>query len=85
MSHRSPDGSFVICVEPPGRCEMCGEQAELRPYGVDGANVCFSCAMKNPFENYKRCYMHMGETEEKAAELAQAKIDGHPAFDADTN
>ncbi|KKL27727.1 hypothetical protein LCGC14_2382230, partial [marine sediment metagenome] len=28
-------------------CEWCGKEAELRPYGPKGENVCFSCGMKD--------------------------------------
>lgn len=28
-------------------CQMCGEEAELRPYGIGGLFVCFKCGMKN--------------------------------------
>lgn len=42
----------VFCIEEelPDECEACGELAELRPYGKDGANVCYPCAMKDPGE-----------------------------------
>jgi len=33
--------------EPDGKCEMCGEVEELRPYGPNGENVCFDCGMKD--------------------------------------
>lgn len=28
-------------------CQTCGEKRELRPYGPNGENVCFPCAMKD--------------------------------------
>jgi len=31
----------------PAKCEDCGVLDELRPYGKNGANVCFDCAMKD--------------------------------------
>jgi hypothetical protein len=31
----------------PRKCEDCGKMDELRPYGINGANVCFDCAMKD--------------------------------------
>ncbi len=37
----------VIAATPPAKCEMCGEEAELRPYGPRGENICFSCGMKD--------------------------------------
>lgn len=27
-------------------CEYCGKMEELRPYGKNGAKICFDCAMK---------------------------------------
>ncbi len=30
----------------PKKCEYCGKIAELRPYGENGANICFECGMK---------------------------------------
>lgn len=40
-------GPGFIAVEPSGACELCGNVAELRPYGPGGENVCFTCGMKN--------------------------------------
>ena len=37
----------VIEVEIPQQCDYCGEIAELRPYGRDGAAICFPCGKKN--------------------------------------
>lgn len=31
----------------PKKCEYCGKIAELRPYGINGANICFECGMKH--------------------------------------
>jgi hypothetical protein len=30
----------------PEPCEYCGTVDELRPYGKDGAKICFECGMK---------------------------------------
>lgn len=30
-----------------GKCEMCGKNDELRPYGPNNENICFDCAMKD--------------------------------------
>ena len=40
------DGIFMIESEPLAKREDCGQVAELRPYGPDGSNICFPCAMK---------------------------------------
>lgn len=29
------------------KCDLCGKEAELRPYGPNGENVCFTCGMKD--------------------------------------
>lgn len=36
-----------IAPEEPDACEYCGKVAPLRPYGKDGARICFECGMKN--------------------------------------
>lgn len=46
MSHRDGD-VFHIRATPPAECELCGKIDELRPYGPEGENVCFDCAMKD--------------------------------------
>jgi len=40
-------GQVIIMGEPDGVCELCGEVNELRPYGPNGENICFSCGMKD--------------------------------------
>lgn len=47
--------TFVITQEEGGKCEDCGKKDELRPYGKNGANVCFDCAMKDE-ENAKAMF-----------------------------
>lgn len=29
------------------KCQLCGQEAELRPYGPNGESVCFDCGMKD--------------------------------------
>lgn len=41
---------LIIEVEDDDVCELCGEIAELRPYGPGGKRVCFPCGMKDPAE-----------------------------------
>jgi|LSQX01.3.fsa_nt_gb hypothetical protein len=38
---------LILEKEEPGRCELCGAIAELRPYGANGENICYECGMKN--------------------------------------
>lgn len=44
---------IIIIGEPQKHepCEYCGKVDELRPYGKDGAKICFECGMKP--ENYE--------------------------------
>jgi hypothetical protein len=37
---------FIRASKPQG-CDYCGKVAELRPYGKNGASICFECGMKN--------------------------------------
>lgn len=37
------------------KCELCGAEEELRPYGPGGKWVCFSCGMKDE-ENARRIF-----------------------------
>lgn len=38
--------SVVIYAENKQQCDYCGRIDELRPYGKDGACICFDCGMK---------------------------------------
>ena len=46
MTHEA-DGMLIIKDEPPQQCDLCGTIAELRPYGPNGAAICFACGLKN--------------------------------------
>lgn len=41
------DRGRLIPAQPPGRCELCGDVKETRPYGPNGEEVCFPCGMKD--------------------------------------
>ena len=49
-------GRGYISAEPDRRCELCGKIDECRPYGPNGEQVCFDCAMKDE-ETAKRQFM----------------------------
>ena len=44
------DVKYVVEVETPQQCDYCGQIAELRPYGKNGAAICFPCSQKDPEE-----------------------------------
>lgn len=37
-----------------GKCELCGKQDELRPYGPNNENICFECGMKDEATTAKK-------------------------------
>lgn len=46
------EGNLVIMdrINPhdfDGKCEFCGVEDELRPYGPNNENICFDCMMKD--------------------------------------
>jgi len=47
------DDIVIIEEEEPDFCEYCGKLAELRPYGKNGARICFNCGIKNREETNK--------------------------------
>ena len=46
-------GIIVIEQTAPAICTDCKASKELRPYGKDGAWVCFECMMKDEAEGFK--------------------------------
>ena len=47
-------GNWVVVEEEPeSTCEYCGKKAETRPYGRNGARICYECGMKNEEETNK--------------------------------
>ena len=44
---RETEHGLLIEPEPPQKCELCGKIEETRPYGPNGARVCFECGMKD--------------------------------------
>ena len=40
-------GIPFLFVEEDRRCELCGKIDECRPYGPNGEQICFDCAMKD--------------------------------------
>lgn len=52
-------GPGYISKEPDGTCEMCGNVAELRPYGPGGSNICFECGMKDEKQTERNFSLHV--------------------------
>lgn len=50
-------GQGFIAEESPQCCEFCGIIDETRPYGSNGEEICFECAMKDQETTEKK----MGE------------------------
>lgn len=46
-------------------CEICGQHAELRPYGPNNENICFPCGMRD-METTKKKFLESIETINKA-------------------
>lgn len=65
-----------IGVQSGAVCEACGETAELRPYGKNGANVCFKCAMKDE-QNAKELFIRSLEQGSIPVEDLGALIHGN--------
>ena len=45
----------IIKEEKPQQCDYCGDIAELRPYGKNGAAICFKCAMADEKTTEEMC------------------------------
>jgi len=58
MSKRIGD-VFVIGREKPQQCDYCGKIAELRPYGRNGAYICYACGVKDKEETEKNMREHL--------------------------
>ena len=43
----SDSGAVIIAESEPMKCSECADISELRPYGKNGAWVCFTCGMKD--------------------------------------
>ena len=60
-------GPGFIAEQPPECYEMCGIVDECRPYGPNGENICFDCAMNKVGEEtvQKRMAAYIfGETDQ---------------------
>lgn len=39
---------------PEGKCDLCGKEDELRPYGANGEWICFECGQKDKAATARR-------------------------------
>lgn len=53
-------GKGIIEREEPQQCDLCGEIAELRPYGPNGECICVDCGGKDPETTRRRMREHLG-------------------------
>lgn len=75
MTHKRGN-TLVISEEGDGECEMCGKSDELRPYGPNGENVCFDCAMKDEaaaLRQFEKRLRGIDQVEAPVDALAQAR------------
>ena len=56
--------TIVVEHTMPEACEVCGDVAELRPYGPGGKKICVSCGMKD----FEATHARMMEILEKQME-----------------
>lgn len=63
---RYVNGIMIIESEPDGICEECGKVDELRPYGENGAKICYACGMKDPDALFQRMTAIMEASQEKS-------------------
>lgn len=56
---RFENGILFIEEEDPQTCELCGREEETRPYGPNGAEVCFDCGMQDEEEAYRQFMKRM--------------------------
>jgi hypothetical protein len=54
----------LICGEDDDICTVCCKLDELRPYGKNGAMVCYDCAMKDEAEAHRQFKKLLGFTEQ---------------------
>jgi len=74
----------VLLLAPPesGQCTACGQPGELRPYGEEGAMICFKCGMGDEQGTSKRFLdlfhgaVKQGQ-QEQAAQAAAAEAMGY--------
>jgi len=65
---------LVITPEPHSECAECHHVAECRPYGENGAKICFDCAMKP--ENEARTKKAMDALIDQVDEAVYAPVQG---------
>lgn len=49
----------IIEPEPDFICFICGKVDETRPYGPNGEEICYDCAMKDPETTKRQMKKHL--------------------------
>ena len=61
--------TVIIAYEEERECQFCGKIRECRPYGPEGKDICFSCAMKPENiivkDTFKALLINGGEEDEQ--------------------
>jgi len=50
LFQRRGDTVILDRIDPhafDGKCELCGKEDELRPFGPNNENICYDCGMKD--------------------------------------
>lgn len=67
--------TVIIESEPEMICFLCGKVAETRPYGPEGAEICYDCGRKDPLTTETQIGIRLfRETKEVAKKRAQEII-----------
>lgn len=60
---------IVLEGEQSQQCDYCGKIAELRPYGKNGACICFECGMANEEETARNFAKVLGWNREQCTSI----------------
>lgn len=60
-----------INARKPQSCDLCGDVAELRPYGPKGEWVCFDCGMKDEEAAKRALRKRLEEGDERLGDIIE--------------
>ena len=64
---------ILVINDDMGKCSDCGNWDYVRPYGKDGATVCFGCMMKNE-EDAKEQFRKLNEKADRVVIKSQDMV-----------